>query len=530
MTNTGAVVADLADRTQANLGVPALYEAAIRRSEGQIADGGPLVVRTGAHNARSPEDRFIVDEPSSTANVWWGPTTKRMSEAEYDALRGRIVEYLGSQGEVFAQDCFVGADPVHRRSLRIVTESAWQSLFAEAIFIRPTQFDLEHFHPEFRVFSAPGLSVEPPRDGTRTGMFVAIHLGRREVLIAGTGYAGEMKKAIFTMMSYFLPDEGVLPMHCSASVGRRGDVSVFFGLSGTGKTSLATDPERTLIGDDEHGWGDHGLFNLEGGCYAKVINLSPTAEPDIWGTTRRFGTLLENVAYEPSTRELDLDSDAITENTRATYPLSAIRNASDTGLSGHPVNVVLLTADAFGVLPPISRITPEQALYHYLSGYSARIVRTEVSGEPSAAFSACFAAPFFLRHAGVYARMLGERIARHHARVWLVNTGWTGGPYGVGSRIRIAYTRAMVHAALDGRLNGVSMEADPVFGVMIPTGCPGVPPELLRPRDTWASKPSYDAQARRLAHMFARNFAAFADGVAPEIRAAGPRVDQDPSR
>jgi phosphoenolpyruvate carboxykinase (ATP) len=529
MTNTGAVVADLAERARANLGVPALYEAAIRRGEGAVAEGGPLVVRTGEHTSRSPEDRFIVDEASSTANVWWGAANRPLPEAHYDALRTRVIEYLGARDEVFTQDCFVGADPVHRRSLRVTTEFAWQSLFAEALFIRPTQFDLEHFHPEFRVFSAPGFRAEPVRDGTRSEMFVAIHLGRREVIIGGTGYADEIKKAVFTLMNYLLPDEGVLPMHCSANVGRRGDVAVLFGLSGTGKTSLATDPERTIIGDDEHGWGDHGLFNLEGGCHAKLFRLSPTAEPDIWETTRRFGSVLENVAYDPTTRELDLDSEAITENTRGTYPLSFIRNASDTGLAGHPVNVVLLTADAFGVLPPISRLTPEQAMYHFLSGYSCRTAGAAAT-EPSASFFSCFGARFLPRHPSVYAKMLAERIARHRARVWLVNTGWTGGPYGVGSRIRIAYSRAMLHAALDGRLGAVAMEEDPVFGVMVPTVCPGVPSDVLRPRDTWASKPSYDAQARRLVHLFAENFAAFSDGVPPEVRAAGPRVDQDPSR
>ena len=508
-----------------NLTVPALYEAAIRRAEGMIASGGALVVDTGKHTGRSPKDKFIVEEASSAASIWWGDTNRPISEERYDALRERVMAYLAEQ-ELYVQDCFVGADPAHRRALRVTTEYAWQSLFAEDLFIRCGPGEMAGFQPDFAVYNAADFRAEPSRDGTRTETFILLHLGRREVLIGGTRYAGEIKKSVFSVMNYLLPDEGVLPMHCSANVGERGDVAVFFGLSGTGKTSLSADPSRTLVGDDEHGWGENGVFNFEGGCYAKMIRLSPSAEPDIYAATRRFGTILENVVIDPATRELDLDDERLTENTRGAYPLDFIRNASETGRAGQPSNVVFLTADAFGVLPPISLISPAQAMYHFISGYTAKVAGTEVGvTEPTATFSTCFGAPFMPRHPGVYAKLLGERIERYGVRTWLINTGWTGGPYGVGHRMKIAYTRAMVSAALEGKLADVPTVADPIFGVHVPAACPGVPAEVLQPRSTWADPAAYDAQARKLARMFVENFRTFADGVTPEILAAGPRVE-----
>ena len=514
-----------ARQVYANLSVPALYEEAIRRGEGMVAAGGALVVETGKHTGRSPRDKFIVDEPSTSASIWWGDVNQPISEERYLALRERVMGHLAER-DTFVQDCYIGADPAHRRSLRVTTETAWASLFADDLFIRPDADALARFAPDFHIYDAATLRADPSRDGTRTETFILLHLQRREVLIGGTKYAGEIKKSAFSVMNYLLPDEGVLPMHCSANVGPDGDVAIFFGLSGTGKTSLSADPERTLIGDDEHGWGDGGIFNFEGGCYAKMIRLSPTAEPDIYAATREFGTILENVVIDPATRVLDLDSDALTENTRGAYPLHFIRNASETGRTGQPSNVIFLTADAFGVLPPISSITPEQAMYHFISGYTAKVAGTEMGvTEPTATFSACFGGPFMARHPGVYARLLGERIARHGVRTWLINTGWTGGPYGVGSRIRIAYTRAMVRAALEGRLEDVPTTTDPIFGLRVPTSCPDVPSEVLQPRSTWSDPEAYDRQARKLARMFVENFRTFADGVSPEILAAAPRTE-----
>ncbi len=508
-----------------NLPPAALYEAAVRNGEGIISADGALVVETGTHTGRSPKDKFIVDEPTTSAHVWWGDVNQPITQARYDALRDRVMQHL-SDREVYVQDCYVGADPAHRRSLRVTTETAWASLFAEDLFIRPTADELALFDPDFLVFDAASFRADPARDGTRTETFILVHLRRREIIIGGTQYAGEIKKSVFSVMNYLLPDEGVLPMHCSANVGERGDVAIFFGLSGTGKTSLSADPDRTLVGDDEHGWGENGVFNFEGGCYAKMIRLSPTAEPDIYAATRRFGTILENVVVDPVTRELDLDSDAKTENTRGAYPLYFIRNASETGRAGQPSNVIFLTADAFGVLPPISRITPEQAMYHFISGYTAKVAGTEVGvTEPTATFSTCFGAPFMPRHPGEYAKLLGERIERYGVRTWLINTGWTGGPYGVGHRMSIAYTRAMVRAALDGDLEGVPMTTDPIFGLQVPTTCPGVPAEVLQPRSTWSDAAAYDAQARKLARMFVENFRTFADGVSPEILAAAPNIE-----
>jgi phosphoenolpyruvate carboxykinase (ATP) len=515
---------------RANLSVAELYEDAIRAGEGIVAAEGPLVVRTGKHTGRSPQDKFIVREPSSEKKIWWGEVNRPISEANYDRLRARLMPYLADR-PMYAQDCFIGADPAHRRSLRVYTETAWASIFAHNLFRRPGVEDLRAFVPNFTIINVPSFKADPTTEGTRSETAILLHLKRMEIIIVGTEYAGEIKKSAFTVMNYLMPDEGILPMHSAVNVGEAGDSVVFFGLSGTGKTTLSADPERQLVGDDEHGWGDDGVFNFEGGCYAKTIRLSPMYEPDIFQTTRRFGTVLENVDLDPRTRDLDLDSDRITENTRGAYPLHFIGNASPTGLAGQPKHVVLLTADAFGVLPPISRLTHEQAMYHFISGYTAKLAGTEIGvQEPKATFSACFGAPFMPRHPGQYAQMLGQRLARWNVPVWLVNTGWTGGPYGTGERMNINHTRSMVRAALNGELDNVPTEVDPIFGVAVPTSCPDVPSEFLNPRSTWADKDAYDRQARQLAAMFAENFARYADRVEPDVVAAGPvAVDAEPS-
>ena len=507
----------------ANLSVAALYEKAIERAEGLLAAAGPLVVRTGEHTGRSPRDKYIVDEPSSHDDVWWGGFNQPISEERYDALRKRLVDHVNNR-EVFVQDLFVGADKRFRRSVRAYTETAWASIFCDNLFIRPTAADLKGFAPNFTIIDAPSFRADPERDGVRSTTVVLVHLGRQEILIGGTHYAGEMKKGAFGIMNFRLPAEGVLPMHSSVNVGTNGDVAVFFGLSGTGKTTLSADPERILIGDDEHGWSDEGVFNFEGGCYAKTIRLSHIYEPDIYSTTRRFGTILENVVVDPVTRELDLDSDQFTENTRGAFPLHFISNSSDSGIASQPSTVIFLTADAFGVLPPISRLTRDQALYHFISGYTAKLAGTEVGvKEPTATFSTCFGAPFMPRHPAVYARMLGERLDRHDVPVWLVNTGWSGGPYGTGERMNITHTRQMVRAALNGKLRGVPTRTDPVFGFEVPTACPDVPESVLWQRDTWDDPEAYDRAARKLAQMFVENFKQFDSGVSDEIRGAGPK-------
>jgi phosphoenolpyruvate carboxykinase (ATP) len=505
-----------------NRPIAELYEDAIRRGEGLVAADGPLVVRTGKHTGRSPEDKFIVAEPSSESKVWWGPVNRPISEANYDRLRRRLVDYLADR-DLYAQDLFIGAAPAHRRSLRVYTETAWASIFARNLFRRPTPAQLADFAPNFTIIDVPSFQADPETEGTRTGTAILLNLARMEILIVGTEYAGEIKKSAFTVMNYLMPDEGVLPMHSAINVGQDGDAAVFFGLSGTGKTTLSADPERSLIGDDEHGWGDGISFNFEGGCYAKTIRLSPMYEPDIFQTTRRFGTVLENVDVDPRTRQLDLDSDRFTENTRGAYPLEFIGNADETGIAGTPRAVIFLTADAFGVMPPISRLTHEQAAYHFVSGYTAKLAGTEIGvKEPKATFSACFGAPFMPRHPGEYARMLVDRIDRENVPVWLVNTGWTGGPYGTGERMNIAHTRSMVRAALDGRLVDVPTRIDPNFGVAVPLHCPDVPDAFLDPRGTWADQEAYDRAAAKLTGMFRENFAAYADGLDPEIAAAGP--------
>ena len=507
----------------ANLAPAELYEHAIRRDEGLLAAAGPLVVRTGKHTGRSPKDKFIVDEPDAHDGVWWGGFNAPISQERYDALRQRFIEHMNKR-EVFVQDAFVGADKRYQRSVRAYTETAWASIFVDNLFIRPHAHDLKGFTPNFTIIDAPSFKADPARDGTRGETVILVNLAKQEILIGGTEYAGEIKKGAFGIMNYRLPAEGVLPMHSSVNVGRDGDVAIFFGLSGTGKTTLSADPERVLIGDDEHGWSEEGVFNFEGGCYAKTIRLSHIYEPDIYSTTQRFGTILENVAIDPATRELNLDSEELTENTRAAFPLNFISNSSDQGMAGHPSAIIFLTADAFGVLPPIARLTRDQAMYHFISGYTAKLAGTEVGvKEPSATFSTCFGAPFMPRHPSVYAHMLGERMDRHDVPVWLINTGWTGGPYGVGERMNITWTRQMVRAALSGALEGVPMRTDPTFGVEVPTRVPDVPAEVLWPRDTWADKDAYDARARQLADMFVENFKQFEDRVSESVRAAGPR-------
>jgi phosphoenolpyruvate carboxykinase (ATP) len=507
-----------------NLPTAVLYEHALARGEGELADEGPLVCRTGAHTGRSPNDKFIVREPSSEAHVAWGPVNKGIDAAQFDVLKRDLVAHLSTRA-LYVQDLYAGADPTYRLPVRFIHELAWHNLFVRNLFIVPPAGDLAGFAPQFTVMTAPGFRADPARHGTRSEVAIVVNLGTREVLIAGTSYAGENKKSIFTILNYLLPQRGVLSMHCSANIGSDGDTALFFGLSGTGKTTLSSDPGRGLIGDDEHGWSDEGVFNFEGGCYAKMIRLSAEAEPQIYATTRRFGTVLENVVLDPQTRTLDLDNASLTENTRGAYPIAFIDNAVPSGRGGHPANIVMLTADAFGVLPPIARLSAEGAMYHFLSGYTAKVAGTEKGvKDPSATFSTCFGAPFLPLSPNVYARGLGERIARYRSRVWLVNTGWTGGPYGVGSRMKIAYTRAMITAALSGALDEVEYQRHPIFNLDMPTACPNVPSNVLDPRSTWADGAAYDAQARKLAGMFVDNFTAFADTVDRAVTEAGPRT------
>jgi phosphoenolpyruvate carboxykinase (ATP) len=503
---------------------PSLYEHVIQRREGHIAHLGPLVVYTGQHTGRSPKDKFIVKEPTTEEDVAWGPINQPIAENTFDNIYRRLLGYLQSR-ELFVQDCFVGADPEYRMAVRVITESAWQSLFARNLFIQATRAELENFVPEFTVIQAPFFQTVPALDGTRSETFIGMHFGRKLVIICGTQYAGESKKAVFSALNYLLPFRNVLPMHCSANYGAEGDVALFFGLSGTGKTTLSTDPERILIGDDEHGWSDNGVFNMEGGCYAKTINLSPKAEPEIYEATRRFGTVLENVGFDPKTGRVDLDDESITENTRAAYPITHIARATRSGLGGHPTNILMLAADAFGVMPPIAKLTPAQALYHFLSGYTAKVAGTEKGvTEPEATFSACFGEPFMVLPPIAYAKLLGERIAKHNVDVWLVNTGWSGGPYGVGKRMEISYTRAMVRAALSGALRQVPTRHDELFNLEVPISCPDVPNEALDPKRTWSDPTKYDQYAAKLAEMFRANFSRFVDEVPAEVAAAGPQV------
>ena len=512
----------------ANLSVAELYERAIRAGEAEIAAEGPLVVRTAPHTGRSPKDKFVVREPWSQDKVWWGEVNHELSEEHYDRLRARLMDYVADK-ELYAQDMFIGAHEAHRRSLRVYTETAWASIFARNLFRRPTRAQLADFAPNFTIINVPSFQADPATEGTRTGTAILLHLKRMEIIIVGTKYAGEIKKSAFTVMNYLMPDEKVLPMHSSINVGEKGDACIFFGLSGTGKTTLSADPLRSLIGDDEHGWGEGYTFNFEGGCYAKTIRLSPMYEPDIFATTKRFGTILENTDFVEGGRELDLDSERLTENTRAAYPLHFIGNADPTGVAPGPRNVVFLTADAFGVLPPISKLTREQAAYHFISGYTAKLAGTEVGVmEPTATFSAGFGQPFLPRHPGEYAHLLMDRLDTYDVPVWLINTGWTGGPYGTGHRMNINHTRNMARAAINGELDSAEYVKDPIFNVLVPTHVPGVPDEVLFPRETWADKDAYDRTARKIAAMFHANFEKYASGVSEAVRTAGPvRLDVD---
>lgn len=502
-----------------NLPAPQLYTESLARGEGKLAAGGALVTLTGQHTGRSPNDRFIVEEDSSKGDIWWGPVNVPISEENFDGLLEKVLGHLQGQ-DVFVQDCYAGADENFRLPVRIINEKAWHNLFARNMFLQPAPEDLPGFKPQWTVLSAPSLEADPAKDGTTSGTFIVVNVARKMVLVGGSAYAGEVKKSVFSVMNFLLPPQDVLPMHCSANIGPEGNSAIFFGLSGTGKTTLSADSSRTLIGDDEHGWGKDGLFNFEGGCYAKTINLTRETEPEIFETTGRFGSIIENVTMDPDTRELDFFDSTLTENGRVSYSIEEIPNASETGLGGHPANIMMLTCDAFGVLPPISKLTPDQAMYHFLSGYTAKVAGTERGlKEPAATFSTCFGAPFMLRHPTVYAKLLGDKMAKHGAECWLVNTGWSGGAYGVGERMEIKHTRALVNAALDGILSGANFTTDENFGVLVPDACPGVPSDVLNPRNTWNDKDAYDAQAKHLTKLFEDNFKQFEQDVDDKVKA-----------
>ncbi len=508
-----------------NLTPPALVEHVVRRGEGDLGNMGSVVVKTGEHTGRSPNDKFIVDYEENDG-IWWGKTNQSISPDHFNHLLQKMRAYLQGR-DVFVQDMLAGAHPAHQLPIRVITEKAWASLFAYNLFRRLPVESLRQHVPGFTVIHAPDFQAIPAEDGTRTGTFVIIDFEQKLILIGGTSYAGEIKKSIFTIMNCLLPQKHVLSMHCSANVGVQGDTALFFGLSGTGKTTLSSDPDRRLIGDDEHGWSDAGIFNIEGGCYAKTIRLRPQLEPLIWEATRRFGTVLENVVMDPVTRQMDFDDESLTENTRAAYQLESIPNFVPEGYAGHPENVFFLTADAFGVMPPIARLTPEQAMYYFLSGYTSKLAGTEkgLGKEPQATFSTCFGAPFLPLHPNVYARLLGEKIATRHAQVWLINTGWTGGPYGVGERIKLPYTRAMVRAAITHQLDSIPFQQEPYFGLWIPQHCPEVPDEVLDPRITWKDAGAYERQARGLIERFAQNFTQFEDSVPEEVLKAGAHLN-----
>ena len=497
-------------RVFSNPPVPVLYEEIIRRREGQVAQSGPIVVDTGQYTGRSPEDKFIVREPATDENIWWGSVNRPFDSDRFGAIYDRIRQYL-SRRDIFVQDLCAGADPDSQLPVRVITETAWHSLFARHLFLQDKGLIARSNPNRLTVVAVPHFRANPSLDGTNSEAFILLSLERRLILIGGTGYAGEIKKSVFTTLNYLLPLNDILSMHCSANVGARGDVALFFGLSGTGKTTLSTDAERRLIGDDEHGWNDRGIFNLEGGCYAKVIRLSREDEPQIYDAVHSFGTVLENVKIDRATRQMNLDDASRTENTRAAYPLSYIPGALPSGMADHPKNIFLLTADAFGVLPPVARLTPEQVIYYFVSGYTAKVAGTErgLSTEPEATFSACFGAPFIPLHPSVYAKLLSEKIARHRVHCWLVNTGWMGGQSSVGTRMPIPMTRAIIRAALNGELSEAPIEIDPIFGLQIPRACRDVPPHLLQPRLAWKDEMSYEEQARKLASRFEQNFRLF---------------------
>ena len=507
-----------------NLETQGLVDAAVARGEGRLAAEGPLVVETGTFTGRSPKDKFTVRDAETADTIWWGKANSPMEPDKFAVLKADFLAALADKPELFVQDLYGGSQPEHRVNVRVINELAWHNLFIRTMLVRPAADELPGFIPEYTMIYLPSFRADPERHGSRSETVIAVNLTDKLILIGGTRYGGEMKKAIFGLLNYLLPAEGVMPMHCSANIGPDGDTAVFFGLSGTGKTTLSADASRTLIGDDEHGWSDTAVFNFEGGCYAKVIRLSPEAEPEIYATTRCFGTVLENVVIGPDGK-LDLDSNALTENTRAAYPIDFIPNASKDNLGPVPTNIVMLTADAFGVLPPIAKLTQDQAMYYFLSGYTAKVAGTEIGvDEPEATFSTCFGAPFMPRHPSVYGNLLKERIARGGVDCWLVNTGWTGGKYGTGKRMPIKATRALLNAALDGSLNDAEFRTDPNFGFQVPVAVPGVEAAILDPRSTWSDKIEYDITAQKLVHLFIDNFAEFADHVDDGVRAAAPKA------
>ena len=514
------------DRVFWNLPTPALYEEAVFRGEGHVVHGGAFIVDTQPHTARAAADKYVVKEDSTEDNIWWGEYNRPFSQERFTNLLARLQAFLQGE-ELFVQDAYAGADPDYRMPIRVITDRAWSSHFARNMFIQPTRIDEYKKHiPEFTVIQSPSFKVDPRIDGTRSETAIIIDFSQRLAIVSGSAYGGEIKKTIFTVLNFLLPLEGVLAMHCSANVGSEGDVALFFGLSGTGKTTLSADPKRSLIGDDEHGWSENGVFNFEGGCYAKVIRLSSEHEPQIYDCTRRFGTILENVLYDPATRRVDLDDDMITENTRASYPLEFIPNVVPEKMARtHPENVIFLTCDAQGVLPPIARLSPEQAMYHFISGYTSKIAGTEIGLgiEPEIAFSACFGAPFMVHHPYVYAKMLSEKMAHHNARCWLVNTGWVGGRFGVGRRISIRHTRNLLHAALEGKLDDVEYREDRLFGFDVPIACPDVPEDVLVPSESWGNKDEYWRQYDALAARYIENFKLYAEACPPEVLVAGPK-------
>ena len=508
-----------------NLTTGPLVEKAIERGEGNLAKDGPLVVKTGKHTGRSANDKFTVRDATTEDTVWWGKSNKAMSPDHFANLKADFMSALGQADNLFVQDLYGGSQPEHRVRVRVINAYAWHSLFIRTMLVRPDVADLRGFVPEYTIIDLPGFRADPARHGCRSETVIAVNLTEKLILIGGTEYGGEMKKSVFGLLNFLLPPQQIMPMHCSANIGPNGDTAIFFGLSGTGKTTLSADKARTLIGDDEHGWSDTAVFNFEGGCYAKMIRLSPDSEPEIYATTRRFGTVLENVVMDEESRELDLDDATLAENSRGVYPIDFIPNSSEKNMGPVPKNVIMLTADAFGVLPPIARLTPDQAMYHFLSGYTAKVAGTEIGvTEPEATFSTCFGAPFMPRHPSVYGNLLKERIAKGGVTCWLVNTGWTGGKYGTGKRMPIKETRALLNAALDGSLNNAEFRKDPNFGFEVPIAVPGVDNSILDPRSTWADKDAYDATAAKLVDLFVANFTEFAAHVEEGVRQAGPKI------
>ena len=503
-----------------------LVELAVRRGEGRLAQTGAFVAETGEHTGRSARDKYTVRDATTESTLWWD-NNQAMSPESFDRLYSDFLAYAATT-DLFVQDLFAGADPSFRLNTRVICEKAWHALFIQHMLRRPEAAEYANFAPEFTVVNFPGFRADPERHGCRSETVIACDFTKRLVLIGGSLYAGETKKSVFSFLNFLMPERDVMPMHCSANVGDDGDAAIFFGLSGTGKTTLSATSDRTLLGDDEHGWSENGIFNFEGGCYAKTIRLSPEAEPEIWAASNRFGAVLENVILDDVDRKPDFDDGRLTENTRSAYPLEFISNASETGVAGHPKNIVMLCADAFGVLPPIARLSPSQAMYHFLSGYTAKVAGTEkgLGNEPSATFSTCFGAPFMPRHPSVYGNLLRQLIAKHDASCWLVNTGWTGGRYGTGSRMPISATRALVRAALSGALNAQAMRTDPIFGFEVPLALEGVDPKILNPRETWSDPADYDAQANALIEMFNENFTQFEGHVDADVRAAAPVLSE----